>query len=840
MHSNDDKMRKIWKAFALAGNHPSTPEQIGAYKKAMDMLNELRAEEVTPLPLLGGKFKKQFSFKDLFSKIKTIGKFDLSHFLMNTEYVRMQIVPDSSVRNHRTEDILRTIADQFSLPIDRLEFDGIKLTGIRIQERATYEIEFTSSGVRFYMTVPKHIEPIVKRRIMSVWDRASVEVAPARNPFDLEKTTIYELVYRRHDMYSLHTAANDNRPLSSIIESGKIISESERASVFAYFDPIQQVSWQFQLNAAWEKLRGGKVPRKTGSLNIRDVFRIGAMSLATLLQEIVSGASEIFSNGKSENIYANKPIDPEAAQFTIDQLTHSTREKRGKSGIKTYLWTVAESENPIRADLIARTIATSFYDLADDNELEAKKIKKKEKKAEVLKTMQNNTPPKLNLRYNIMSTAEASKIVQLPGSELQEKYPEIDNIQQMEIEIANDDFLNPDGLPVGEVKFKDETHEVFQPTKDEDEIVLPHVGIGGMGQGKTKGLLSNYALNTVLKGYGSISIDPNKREVGDQLQAAVDAKVLPADKFVRFDLGKEIFALDFCEAMYDDRSRSRLANMIIYFFNIADDTSGQTERFLRACVMGMETGRIEEIMRIFEKEDKLDAAIKRLQEIGDEYNLQTLQEYKSYQVGMRRKITSPIYNRINEILGDSHLAKCMKSEKSINFVEIMSQRKAFVFDVPADSLDKIAIDLVVNLLSLKIDIAMRMRKAIKGEEFEFPFFVLIDEPHQFSKSTGIWEEAVVESRKWKVCYFWTFHYWEQLPKKLQVAIRNALPHYHLYPTSPMTFKQLENEIYPFTVKEALKLKRWHAINIIKSGGERAIPFIAKMTPPPMDRYKNKK
>ena len=170
-------------------------------------------------------------------------------------------------------------------------------------------------------------------------------------------------------------------------------------------------------------------------------------------------------------------------------------------------------------------------------------------------------------------------------------------------------------------------------------------------------------------------------------------------------------------------------------------------------------------------------------------------------------------------------------------MQILSQRKAFVFDVLASDLDKVAIDVIVSLLSLKIDLAMRMRKKITGDEH--PFFVLIDEPHQFAKSTKIWEDAVVESRKWRVCYFWTFHYWEQIPQKLQKAIRNALPHYHLYPTTSQTFESLKNEIYPFTVQDALKVKRWHAINIIRTGGENAVPFVAKMLPPPTDMYKRK-
>jgi len=117
---------------------------------------------------------------------------------------------------------------------------------------------------------------------------------------------------------------------------------------------------------------------------------------------------------------------------------------------------------------------------------------------------------------------------------------------------------------------------------------------------------------------------------------------------------------------------------------------------------------------------------------------------------------------------------------------------------------------------------------------------LLDEPHQFLRSASIWESAAVESRKWKIGYFWTFHYWEQIPTNLQKAIRNALPHYHIYPTSKLTWQSLREEIYPFELSDALKLKRWHAINIVRTGGENEKPFITKMQLPPEKRFKKGK
>jgi hypothetical protein len=125
---------------------------------------------------------------------------------------------------------------------------------------------------------------------------------------------------------------------------------------------------------------------------------------------------------------------------------------------------------------------------------------------------------------------------------------------------------------------------------------------------------------------------------------------------------------------------------------------------------------------------------------------------------------------------------------------------------------------------------------LRKEQNQFPFFVVFDEPHQFLRSSKTWKSAVVESRKWRIGYVWMFHSWEQIPRDLAEIIKAAGPHYHLYPSSKKTFSDLKEEITPFAIEDALCLKRFHAINIIRTGGEVIKPFIAKMSPPPSLKF----
>ncbi|WP_091838405.1 hypothetical protein [Marininema halotolerans] len=89
------------------------------------------------------------------------------------------------------------------------------------------------------------------------------------------------------------------------------------------------------------------------------------------------------------------------------------------------------------------------------------------------------------------------------------------------------------------------------------------------------------------------------------------------------------------------------------------------------------------------------------------------------------------------------------------------------------------------------------------------------------------------SRKYRVDYPWMFHNGEQMPREVRLIIESTLPHYSLYATSKKTFLDLKEEIAPYTVEDGMRLKHWHAINVIRSGGEAVHPFIAKMAAPPL-------
>jgi len=406
----------------------------------------------------------------------------------------------------------------------------------------------------------------------------------------------------------------------------------------------------------------------------------------------------------------------------------------------------------------------------------------------------------------------------MPNGAIQNKW-DIECIGKLETAI--DKKLKGPGMLIGSHKQKGQETSVYIPTKDWDELCLPRIAIGGMGQGKTKGFGANWIYQAVKNGFGGLAIDPAKGEIGNELESVLDA-----DQIIRINVFETPISLDWCECEYSDLARNRLANTMISFFNSNSDDAGfQTQRYIRALVMGMNGSKLKEMIKMLNDMEYLELCTKSMPE---GIHRSTLEELINYSDGRRMQIISPILNRLDMILGDAFLERCMDSHESIDMVDLLQQKKAIIIDVKKSDIGKEAVEVIVNMLSTKIDIAMTLRP----EEKQTPFWIVFDEPHQYLKSHHTWQSACVESRKYRLGYIWMFHEWTQLDDKLRKIIKSALPHYHVYPSSKSTFNDLKEELKPFDLDDCMKLKRWTAINVIRANGETVTPFVTTMTPPP--------
>lgn len=717
--------------------------------------------------------------------------------------IHLKITPDSRITNEHIEQLVQTLCI-YQSPLSRWNKRGFDK-----HHFVSFETVLKKNQTSFIFTVQDEMESVTRKSIETAFPKASIE--KVEDPLQTKPSLISSVELKYHYMFAIKVDRRENSHLSSILETLNLMAGDDEIFIQSLCVPASQ-DWYQSAVDAYENFKKGDMPTKI-RLNKQGIAKTGLKVVGSTVLGAIGIVQELFTGEEPEKINLN---EGERALILRDgHLSSATLQKVRGDAYDTMIRIAIACSDSKRAKALMRMITMAFRELDGDNQLVAR-----ETPVERTWKLMQKRDMGFRMQSDNLSIAEISRLFLMPSGTLQEKY-HIPNIENLEVEISED--MTKGGILIGSHEIKRKRQNAYQPIDNWDELCLPNVTIAGMGQGKTKGFGANWIVQAVQNGFGAMAIDPAKHEIGDEVE-----KALPKDKVVRINLAKTLFSLDWCEVKYSQSAKNILANAVLSFFdNNSDDAGAQTTRYIRAAVMAMRTGKLSEIIRIFEDKEYREQVIKDMQ---DNLHKLTLQKFNEEGDKRQNQILSPIYNRLDVILGDHWLEQCMESDSSLDMVELMSERKAIIFDVAKkDGLVPEQIDLIVNLLTTKINLAMQLRT----EENQFPFFVLYDEPHQFLKSARLWKSLAVESRKWRVGFIWLFHDWIQIPRDLRQIIKSALPHYHLYPSDKLTYKELEYEIQPYTIQDGIKLKQYHAINVIRHKGE-VKPFIAKMAPPPSE------
>ncbi|WP_242317089.1 ATP-binding protein [Bacillus cereus group sp. BfR-BA-01489] len=723
----------------------------------------------------------------------------------------LQIIPDNQIENSNVETIARSMCNYKPL-LSRYNKSKKRFDQ---QPFLSFEILLEKENPTFTITVQDGSEEQARKSIESTWSKATIR--EVEDPLSrIRPIAISEVGYYHHHFLSLRVDKRSNSFMISLLDTLHMMKDKERVFVQILAFPACY-DWYIGAAEAYKRFKNGSMPTKLHfdkKFLTRTALKLTAKAFVELSNGLVS-----LTGGKPEKIDFD---EFERASVLKDGfLRPETLQKVKGDAYDVSIRIASEAADQTRAKELNRLAFLSFRSFDGDNFLVDREVNY----SKAIKSLTRRNKG-LKMQKDYFSIPEISRMLMLPPYYLQEKFS-IERVSSLESALP-DHILNG-GLWIAEHTIKGKQQNIYFPVDDWDELCLPRVVIGGMGSGKTKGFAANWICQTVEKGFGAVAIDPAKGEIGDEVQ-----NYLSPDKVIRINVAELMISLDWREALHSEYSKGRLANTILSFFaNSTDEAGAQTSRYIRAAVMAMKGGKLSEVLKILEDKEYRE---KRIKALPEGIHRTTLQDLHDHSDGRRRQILEPILNRFDSILGDPFLEKCFQSEQGIDFVELMSQKKAVIIDVPKTIVGKEGVEIIGSLLSTKIDLAMTLRK----EEDQFPFFVVADEPHQYSKSAKVWESAAVESRKWRVGYVWLFHEWKQVDFKLRDIIKSALPHYHIYSSSKKIFEDLLDELKPFTIDDLLKIKRHHAVNVIRSGGEYIKPFLAHMAPPPSKQTRNVK
>ena len=135
-----------------------------------------------------------------------------------------------------------------------------------------------------------------------------------------------------------------------------------------------------------------------------------------------------------------------------------------------------------------------------------------------------------------MSTVEVGKLIQVPGRELQEDYPQINGIKIQEVTLPAELF-GETGIPLGKVTEKGVTRLARLPITDADIECKAEINYGNMGSGKTgRGIV--LAVHGVMSGRTVFYFDLADGAAIDEARDALPAD-FPEHKCLDLDFGNK-------------------------------------------------------------------------------------------------------------------------------------------------------------------------------------------------------------------------------------------------------------------------------------------------------------
>lgn len=791
--------------------------------------------------------------------------------IVNPGYKVILIRPDTGARNWHTQDIAKTMSDAFKIPLDRFYFEGWRLR-YRAADRFTWEVDFTADQVEFRMAVPADRADAWVRRLSGIWEKATITVDDQPPvTWDPNKTAVQELVYRRHDMYSLHTDAKDNLPLPSVLQTVKTLTAGDRAKLFVYFDPVGRLEWQAEFRKAWETLRRGRQPVKRLS-DGRALVRLGLTLVGQVFQEVILGLADLIKSDSQENRYKEKDVDPEAGLLALEQLSSATKRKGEAGALRTFIWALAQSDDQGRREAATRTLAGAFADLGADNELEPREVRNRKAKEAVVNTIRTKEGPRIKFNFSVLSTAEAGKIIQVPGRELQEDFPQVNGIKIQEVTLPVDLF-GDDGIPLGQVTEKGVTRRARLPLTDPDIECKAEVDYGNMGSGKT-GRAIVLTVEGVKNGRTVFLFDMAD---GQAVDAARDD--LPEDfpdwKVLDLDFGNKAWPIPLTltdvavrrKAGGDDElaaldAAEKLTDYLYTFINqlATSEFSDRMEYFLTPVGKGVLSnpcrGLLDVVLALssptYREELLADPRIMAQPEVFD-----VLRELQRKAVtGADKTLVQPIIDRLNLLAGKRTLANIfLQPEKLqpdgrplLDFRELMDNDPVgdpvadkygfFVgLRIPKAELGKEGVNRVASFLLAKIWLATLSRLDTDQKKRK-PFYTVIDEPHNCLEGTGplLDGEIGVEARKYRNKMVFLAHSAEQFGK-YRAGIYAGGPFFTFFKTEyQKTFLDHAEKLAPLEARSLYEQlpKRWTAAVKMELPKVDSLPaFICKMQPPPV-------
>jgi len=468
--------------------------------------------------------------------------------LRRQPFSALQIIPDRSLRNYHVEALAKAFAEFYTKPVSRVSRGtGADRLIYEAGDTFTFEIHLSSERITFYLIVPGRLERHFKQKISSVWDKATVLpapslVAPVAPVGTTDNLAACELIYKRHDLFSLNTDKDTNAPLVSLLSCVGDMQEGDAATVQILCEPISRLQWEYDAGKAYERFQKGRMPGRV---------RGGWEAAGRGIGQAVQGGLQVVFDTLNDFISTDGKKPSSAPLYDVERhimarkgLAEATKQKPHREALRTWIRVVVQSNDQERARLTMRALAGAYKDISADNELTRKDITRRDLPAFLLSVLEREAPF-IKVGANIMSTAEVGKLCQLPTAGLQDEFKQIESISRREVSLPGELFMEDvPGIPIGKVTEKGITRAARVPVAAYQGVQLKHVydalctasfGQGKQGSGKSDGYGIAWTRGFVLNGLTAIIIDTADGQVIRNFEDSLPADY-PDEKLIHIDL----------------------------------------------------------------------------------------------------------------------------------------------------------------------------------------------------------------------------------------------------------------------------------------------------------------
>jgi hypothetical protein len=719
-------------------------------------------------------------------------------------YIFLKLTPSTSIRNYNSDQILKLIGSLY-----RSFSQQIKIINNKLFFECTAKVSFYTymekNNVMFYFIVPEAHYTLFKDKIIDTWsNKITITIVPQIPMFNQDCTKYY-LTYKKEDAMSLITDKRNNTLLTSELSTLYVMEDGDKAGVFFNFIPTCQTGWKKKYEDTINKINDGMpINKKKVSLAYVGMvaLELTIRTLGIILESISFGT--------------------EKKKHEVDIIyTDDTRNKKHSTIIDTQIICFSESKDKLREYNTGFSLCQSFQCLSGDNELVSHKIHSKS--INLLDTkIKNADTIKIQPR-------EGQNFISLPGLELLEEHKIIDHLDVAETEIHKE--LQSGVICLGNNTYKDKVVKAYLPTgKNERNLTL--VIIGPTRSGKST-LISNISNDARTGGECTILFDfCGNCELSDSVNKDIK-NVLNIDCSNLDNLQgmgyNEVNQKEVNPSKKYENSKIQATQLLTLIDAVNDDDrdlKAKMNKYLTASALVVFTsnGSIKDVFTVLQNHklrNEYILSIPKTQYINLEEYIDTLHELDETKNG---EIIGTKYNtaiggimdRLGKLKQNTYMELMLKKDcnKNINLIDEIQKNQIICFRMPEHMFStESEKDAYCTYWMTKIWLAVKLRYSSIPKDQHVKLNVIIDELSQVPHCQDFVRSKLSQMAKFNCKMIISCHFLNQI-KLIREELKSANSSYMLFSgCNKDNFKELKEELEPFTVEDLLRLKKHHSLNL---------------------------